>query len=186
MGHMGAVSRAEPVPRPHMRPRGGYHGLAWDSQHHFDPQRLYGQVGATSYLPTYEMRANERSHTGSYTSRSAAREQSAAPMDVAADQNATLFARLSQAQQRVQQGIDTGGAAFLQTYSKDERHLTSKLMGHLLRHPSLVPTCAHLCDSSLIDFLLPTAWFQIVITSSCCCWSRNLSTQSPSNLIVST
>ena len=55
--------------------------------------------------------ANERSRTGSYTSRSTAREQSADPMDVAADQNATLFASLSQAQQRVQQGIDTVLAA---------------------------------------------------------------------------
>ena len=48
---------------------------------------------------------------------------------VVADQNATLFARFSQAQQRMQKGIDTGGAAFLQVYSKDERHLTFKLMG---------------------------------------------------------
>jgi hypothetical protein len=48
---------------------------------------------------------------------------------VAVDQNATLFAKLHQAQQYVQQRIETEGLAFLQVYSKDEKHLTSKLMG---------------------------------------------------------
>jgi hypothetical protein len=44
------------------------------------------------------------------------------------DQNATLFAKLHQAQQYVQQRIETEGLSFLQVYSKDEKHLTSKLM----------------------------------------------------------
>ena len=166
VGQMGTVSRSEPVPRPHMCPWGGYHGLAWDGQqHHFDPQRVYGQGGAPSYLPTYEMRGHERSRTGSYTSRSAAREQSVAPMDVTADQNATLFARFSQAQQRVQQGLTLGALPFCRLTHP------SSWVRHLLRHPSRVvqmPTCAQLCGSSLIGFLLPTALLQIAITSSCC------------------
>ena len=47
------------------------------------------------YLPTYESRASEHSWNGL---RSATREQSAAPIYVVVDQNATLFTNLSQAQ----------------------------------------------------------------------------------------
>ena len=125
VGQMGAASSAQPIPRAHMRGRGG-HRSSWDGQPPFDLQRSFGQVGAPSYLPTYEVRAAERSRHGP---RPTMREQSAAPMDVAVDQNATLFAKLSQAQRYVQQRIEAEGLAFLQVYSKDERHLTTKLMG---------------------------------------------------------
>jgi hypothetical protein len=125
VGPIGAATSVQPVTRTHMCGRGGFRS-SWDSQPPFDPHRLFGQVGATSYLPTYDVRPAERSRT---VPRSAAREQSAAPIDVVVDQNATLFAKLSQAQQYVQQRIETEGLAFLQVYSKDEKHLTVKLMG---------------------------------------------------------
>ena len=66
---------------------------SWDVQPPFDPQRFFGQVRSPSYLPTYESRDVERSRNGP---RSATREQSAVPIDVVVDQNATLFAKLSQ------------------------------------------------------------------------------------------
>jgi len=124
VGQLGVASSA-PTPRAYMRGRGGFRP-SWDGQPPFDSRRSSGQGGAPSYLPTYETRAQERSRAGP---RYAAREQSAAPIDVAVDQNATLFAKLHQAQQYVQQRIENEGLAFLQVYSKDEKHLTSKLMG---------------------------------------------------------
>ena len=126
VGQLGAASSA-PTPRAYMRGRGGFRS-AWDGQPPFDPRRTSGQGGAPTYLPTYDARAQERPrHTPG--PRYTMREQSAAPIDVAVDQNATLFAKLSQAQQYVQQRIDHEGNAFLQAYSKDEKHLTPKLMG---------------------------------------------------------
>jgi hypothetical protein len=126
VGQLGAASSA-PTPRAYMRGRGGFRS-SWDGQPPFDPRRTSGQGGAPTYLPTYDARAQERPrHTPG--PRYTMREQSAAPIDVAVDQNATLFAKLSQAQQYVQQRIDHEGNAFLQAYSKDEKHLTPKLMG---------------------------------------------------------
>ncbi len=104
-------------------------------------------------MPTYDARAQERPR---YTPgpRYTTREQSAAPIDVAVDQNATLFAKLSQAQQYVQQRIDAEGIAFLQAYCKDEKHLIPKLMGaqfsqapfQLGANASLRTTLRHLFD----------------------------------------
>ena len=108
-----------------MRGRGG-HRSSWDGQPQFDSQRSFGQVGAPSYLPTYEVRAAERSRHGP---RPTMREQSAAPMDVVVDQNATLFVKISQTQRYFQQRIESEGLSFFQVYSKDERHLTTKLNG---------------------------------------------------------
>ena len=126
VSQLGAASTA-PTPRAYMRGRGGFRH-SWDSQPPYDPRRTSGHGGAPTYLPTYEAHAQERprSTTGS---RYTMREQSAAPIDVAVDQNATLFAKLSQAQQYVHHRIETEGLAFLQAYCKDERHLSPKLMG---------------------------------------------------------
>ena len=92
----GSVSSAQPMRRTHMSGSGGFHS-SWDGQPPFDPQRSFEQVGATSYFPTYDVRATEHSHTGSV-------------------------------QQYVQRRIETEGLDFFQTYSKDERDLTSNLM----------------------------------------------------------
>ncbi len=97
----------------------------WDGQPPFDSRRPSGQGGTPIYLPTYESRAQERSRA---RPRYTEWEQSAAPIDVAVDQNTTLFAKFHQAQQYVQQRIENEGLVFLQVYCKDEKHLTSKLM----------------------------------------------------------
>jgi hypothetical protein len=75
---------------------------------------------------------------------------------VAVDQNATLFAKLHQVQQYVHQRIENEGLTFLQVYSKDEKHLTSNLMGaQFSQSPFQRGANANLCTTlrQLFDWL---------------------------------
>ena len=167
VGQLGTTSSAQPIPRSHRRGRGGYRS-SWDSQLPFDPQRFFGQVGAPSYLPTYESRTDERSRNGPC---SETREQSVAPIYVTVDQNVTLFAKRSQSQRYVHQWIEDGGLSFVQVYSKDERHLNTKLMVvSFSETPFARGANANLRTalvSCLIGSLFPTVWLQIAVTTSC-------------------
>jgi hypothetical protein len=102
VGQLGAASSAS-TPRAYMRERGWFRP-SWDGQPPFDSRRPSGHGGAPSYLPTYESHDQEHSRAGP---RYTVREQSVVPIDVSVYQNATLFAKLHQAQQYVEQRIET-------------------------------------------------------------------------------